>query len=204
VISGEAVLARAEIVTQAARFVAKDYPDIETEDIAQELYIILIQKPELLDRDDDTLSPFLYGAARIVAKKIRGVHLYLSPQYSYRTSDVRRILETTFDYSEWQGGFSPGDDYSEYDDNDIVMRIDVKWAFELMREDQQQAVLSRYRDGVVPSSATPERRTLDRAVSRLTEILNTYSRGEDYEGPGNRKVMSNARSQHQISSQWEG
>lgn len=200
---GEEVLQKKEIVEQAARFVAKDYPDIETDDIAQELYIILLQKPELLEREDDSLTSFLYGAARIIGKKIRGVHLYLSPQYSYRTSDVRRILETTFDYSEWQGGFTPGDDYSEYDDNDIVMRVDVKWAFELMREDQQQAVLSRYRDGVIPNSATPERRTLDRAVSRLTEILNTYSRGEDYEGPGNREVMSNAKARYVLDKQWD-
>jgi len=192
-----------EPIEKVARTVAKDFPDVEWEDLSQELYCIIIEHTDIPEPEDGDPYPTLFGAAKIIARKIRAQHLDISPQYTYRQSDVRRILESSMYYDLWQSGWTPEDDPSEYSHSDaIITRMDVTWAITLLSVDYRDAILSRYRDGVVPQHATPEYKRLDRALRKLTDTINNYKRPHP-EGPGSRKAISNAHAQYITDTQWD-
>lgn len=88
----------AETIDRVSRHVARDYPDIDWEDVRQELALFVIKNGKSIKLPGDGGNPrwILDRVANDYCKKLRTQHMALSPQYAYRPSDVALILETAF------------------------------------------------------------------------------------------------------------
>lgn len=196
------------IAKRIAKSVAYDYPDVEAEDLEQDLYVKILslgwQNP-----DDQSVVPILRKTAKDQAAKERAEHLIQSPQYSYRTSDVRRILKRVFD--DWvssssftntddEGAALPNHDHTvDYDDL-LVEYSDVKRAWEMTPLHYRKVIFERYALNWEFDSAGE--RKVQRAVARLTDCLNTYQPRSRHDGPGSRREISNARARFLIDAHW--
>lgn len=190
-------------VEKVSRFAAKRYTDVDWEDVAQELYIELLKNMKIQSPEEEDSNAFmaLSNLAKRVVQQIRGDNLHVSVQYSYSPDDVARLLDTALFYEDWAGGWVPGDakEDDSYSD-DLALRADVIWAFDLLIPSYQFALVSRYKEGDLPPHGSPEKQTLDRAHEKLVEILNSYTRGRKG-GPGDRKVVNNATAQYILDNQ---
>lgn len=201
----EKVSAYKEMFEKIAKSVARDQPTVEWEDLSQEMMIVVLTKEDIPGPEEATAYNFFFKVAKMYASKMRAQHLTISPQYHYRQSDVRKILESSFYYSEWQNGYVPEDDPSEYRHSDsIIARADVAWAIELLDAEAQNIILGRFRDGIIPAQATPEYRKLDRALRKLTDIINSYKRPNPTDGPGSRRAISNVHAKFLIDQERDG
>lgn len=185
------------IISRASRFVSSDFPDVTFEDLHQEVWLWL------LEQGNHHLNPYRGGISKVITRKakflaweLRKAHLYQTCQYSYRTSDVREILETVFDYSDWDGGFVPKDAQSVDPMDAVEVRADVKWAMSGLPDNYLSVIIARYQLGIEPPSASAQRRTLNRAIQRLTDLMNTY-----YRQRPRRRAISNAHAAYIIEEQ---
>lgn len=194
-----------DVIDKVTKSVCKDFPDLEAEDLSQELYLAVLthrDKIPMPDEDNDPTALILV-IAKQYARKNRTQALSLSAQYNYRQSDVRKILEESmWYYTEWPEGWTPEDDPSEYRHMDsVIARADIAWAIDYLPAHYKDAILTRFRDGIIPQQATPEYRKLDRSLRKLTDILNQYKRERPADGPGTRRVVSNATARFMIDKQ---
>lgn len=85
-------------IDRVARNVSSDYPDIDWEDVRQELVVFVLENGQSIKMYDEGGNPrrLLILVANSYAKKLRTQHMSLTPQYAYRPSDVKLILETAF------------------------------------------------------------------------------------------------------------
>lgn len=186
-----------DIVNRIANSVARDFPDIERDDVAQYLYMLILEQKF----EDPTLIwmfKVLSRAANIYAWDQRKEHLQLSPQYSYRTRDVKAILASLFDRQDWESVKVPDDAKSEFNDVFLEINCDVKGAWMKLGYAQKRAIFEKYALGFEPKDEAAQKR-LYRAVAALTDNLNWYqkNRGEDY--VGSRRVITNANARANIS-----
>lgn len=188
-----------DLIRKSARFVTSDFPDVDRDDLIQETWVWLLRQRNMIDPDRPGVLKNLTRRIRYLAWETRKEQLQRSAQYSYRTSDVREILETLFNYADWQGSFVPRDAQSmdglgHMDAVDV--RSDISWAFSTLSETYRQAIISRYRDKRDPDVGTRQRKSLSRAVTRLTDRLNSY-----YRGVQRRRAISNAQARALIENQ---
>lgn len=201
-----------EEIVFVAKKVSKDFPSIEYDDIYQQLWEFALTYGHLYDSQN--CRGLLFRVATIYAWDERKEQLKSTCQYDYRTSDVRKMLETQFDHEDWELTYVPPDAKSTiiptepgavwYTDQ-IELSSEIAWGLKRLKRRYKpyyDAILSRYGDGQVPLNASKDRKTLDRAILALTEILNFYDR--TVEGiVGNRRIYTNTQSQHIIRKQWE-
>lgn len=107
----------------------------------------------------------------------------LNDAFFYETDDVVKILEDAF----------PGD--TPEDEDGMAAAGDIRWAFTQLSHDYQYRILERFRHGIIRPHDSNERAQLNRAVRKLADILNTWNLSYGHEGPGARKVISNAQAQ---------
>lgn len=187
-----------DAVERTARFVVRDFPDVEREDVIQELFLFIIQNQERLKHPDQVgAQKTLARAAKEFAWDQRKQHLALSVQYSYRTSDVKAILETAFDHSNWENVRVPDDARSEFNDVFLEVNSDVVRAFHSLGHSQKKVIFQRFALGVYPENQTEVKR-LYRAVAALTDKLNWYQKAPDSDFVGKRKVISNNNARYNI------
>lgn len=197
-----------DIIKKIARFVAYDYPDVEVADLEQDLWVEVMER-SLSNPYEDTSIKFLRKYAKSRANQYRAEHLILSPQFNYRVSDVRRILDTVFDHNDWveaatreeeSVGTRSGREPSYNLDEVIITHSDVKRAWALLPHQYKVAIFERYGLGDIPDSTSSEGRKLRRAETRLTEMLNTYHPKSNHQGPGSRKIIGNALARYIIDN----
>jgi DNA-directed RNA polymerase specialized sigma24 family protein len=191
------------LIERAARFVAADFPGVEAEDLRQDLWVIVLEKG--LDPEHHGAASLLEKIAKHKAWEYRKDHLYDTSQYDYRQSDVRELLETTFQRDAWQGAWAPADAASEDRMQGFEMRADIKIAWEKLPESYKKVIFMRYALGdTLPNN---ERVRLTRAIDRLTEILNFYqTEPEEFVmlgHPGTRRARNNATSAAYISKTYD-
>lgn len=87
-------------VERTARYVARDFPGVEQEDLQQDLWGVIIEQG-WTEPDDKTVLHALRTVARVQAYKYRTEQLSISPQYAYQPSEVRSILKKVFDHQDW-------------------------------------------------------------------------------------------------------
>lgn len=175
-----------------SRVVASDYPDIDWRDIRQHLCEFILIKGEAFKIEGSG-----WGAKKILKKVAdqyckdeRTQQNYLSAQYSYRPSDVMKILETAWDLVEIDKTYVPEDAVSIKSASDpLDLAADVRQAYDSLNDDLRLSIFTRYALGVVPENASYERKKLNKAVKELTRILNGY-RGKQL--PTRRRVVSNS------------
>lgn len=194
-----------EVIEKVSRSVVKDFPDLEYDDLTQELYLAVLTHRDTIPEPsaEDDQSNLILHIAKNYARKNRTQALNLSPQYNYRQSDVRKILEESmWYYSQWTDGYTPEDDPSEYRQIDpIIARSDIAWAIDFLPSHYKNAIIGRFKEGMIPQTGTAEYSRLDRALRKLTDILNSYKRERPQDGPGTRKVITNATARFIIDKQ---
>jgi hypothetical protein len=186
-----------DIVTKTARFVARDFPEVEEEDLFQDLMLWVLQNKALKNPDAPYTTTGLFKRAVAIAWGYRKQSLYITSQYSYRTSDVRKILETAFDLTEWANGYVPEDAKELSSDDKLIVHADIKRAFMYLSDSYKKSIFLRYALKDKPTDQSGYDR-LRRAVEKLTDILNFYPPKYDHTGVGNRRVISNATASYTI------
>lgn len=183
-------------IEEVARFVSQRYPDVEKEDLQQDLWVYVLEQTRFNSPDDDGCRTSMYWLARKKTAGYRAQHLSLSAQYCYTTDDLRSILE------EWPSVLT-----SDTEDKSLaeaaVVHSDVQWAYSELTASYRNAIYGRYILGEIPGSGTKERKTLNRAIGKLADVLNTYTRTGVASGPTVRRVLSGSQSRHSINSQYD-
>jgi len=183
-------------VEEVARFVASAYPDVDKEDLQQDLWVWVLEQERFSNPDDDGCRTAMYWLARKKSAKYRAEHLSLSPQYCYRSDDIREILDG------WPNVLTSDTTDRSFSEQ-VAVHSDVMWAFSQLSDNYREAIIDRYgADKEIPASGTAARKTLNRAINKLTDILNTYSRTGVTAGPTVRRVLTNSQSRHRINENY--
>lgn len=199
------------VTSRIARYVAYDFPDVESEDLAQDLLVEVLNRGwENESPDNQRITLILKKVAKSRAAQYRAEHYILSPQFNYRISDVRRILETVFEANDWLkaalsaraevGSRSSGEPSYNMDEV-LVSHSDVHRAWKRLPHQYKVAIFLRYGLKEDPETENAGRQ-LRRAVARLTETLNSYQPRSVHEGPGSRSIASNARAEYLIRADY--
>jgi hypothetical protein len=213
----------AEVIDKTAKHVARDYPDIDWEDIRQELVVFVLQYGKSIKLHEYGGNPrwLLERVAQEYCKNMRAQHMVLTPQYAYKPSDIKLILETAF-LGTPRSGYVPDDarsplsrtfnvydSASSFDVQDIdpfheadflEVSSDVKASIKKLKPELRLSLFNRYVMGIIPDNDSYERKRLNKAVNELTRRLNWY-RGIDKD---RRPVYSNARSRAVITEVYDG
>lgn len=185
-----------DIISRAARWTAHDFPNVTSDDLYQDLWVFVLETPAL-DPNNPGVYTVLARKAKTIAWDQRRADLQFTAQYSYRTSDVREILEGIYEYESWARGYCPADAIGGDRMGSVDVRADVTWAMEKLPSQYREIIESRYRNNTQFEAHSAERRRLNRAIKRLTDTLNSYYRGSALAGhPGRRKVITNAQAQY--------
>jgi len=202
-VSEDVCSAWAKDVNRTAAFVSGDFPDVEREDLTQHLFMKLLENQQYLKSPEERgATTMLLWWAKAYAKSVRTEHLQLSPQYSYRTSDIRDILHVVFQQQDWESVEVPDDARSEFRDVFLEINIDVKRAFEKLGEKQKLVIFEKYAMSIDPVDPAGRKR-LSRAIEALTDRVNFYQHAIDDEFIGKRRVMSNAKARYVTKNQEE-
>lgn len=190
-----------DAIKRTAGFVSRDFPDLEKEDLQQELYAFILKNHETLESPDKPGSTVvLMKVAKQYAWNQRKEHLQLSPQYSYRTSDIKAILESVFDSRDWSNVQIPDDAKSEFNDVFLEVNCDVKRAWESLGYAQRKVIFEKYALGQFPDGDTARKR-LNRAIEKLTDNLNWYQKQPHRDYVGSRRTITNANARYILGKQ---
>lgn len=165
------------LIDRVSKFVVRDFPDVDDVDIAKSLWDFVLSTPEFTDPDNDGVPGALIKVGKRYAWQYRKEYLKLTSQYTYRASDIRRILDTQFDYEDWEVTFVPDDARSELGNDHIELAADLSLGLAKLRAfspDYYHAVVKWYRDHDHHPKGSPERGFCREAVEALTEIMNGY------------------------------
>lgn len=188
-------------INRTASFVCRDFPDVEKEDVRQELYVFVLKnQAKLKSPEYQGATTALTKAAKAYAWDQRKQHLQLSSQYSYRTSDIKAILESVFDARDWNSVSVPDDAKSEFNDVFLELNCDIKRAWESLGHSQKKIIFERYALGQSPEDAAGAKR-LSRAIEKLTDTVNWYQKPPDRDYTGTRKAITNANARYILGNQ---
>jgi DNA-directed RNA polymerase specialized sigma24 family protein len=184
------------LIERVAKNIASDYPDVDWEDIRSGLCIFVMQNAESIKTREEGGNPnwLLKRVAGTLCKEERAQQHRVSVQYSYRPSDVSKILETAFSVESLDKTHVPEDAESMKSGADeIEVASDIRDAYNRLPDDLKVAIFTRYALGEVPDNASYERKKLNKAIRELTRIVNSY-RGK---GPftATRRAISNSAAQ---------
>jgi hypothetical protein len=188
-----------DVGRKVAKWTSSDFPDVEEEDLFQDVMLYILNNDKLVDPKENWVVRGLNLYAKQRCWWYRKRALTISPQYAYRTSDIRRMLESgTLENSLYTE--LPADFETESFEDYVVASSDITCGFLRLSTNYQTQIFKRYILGEVPIGNTAEKR-LSRAIERLTDIVNFYKFNIDHKGTGNRKAISNARAAKIIADQ---
>lgn len=150
----------AEDIDRVSRQVARDYPDIDWQDVRQELALFVVQRGKSIKLKNEGGNPkrLLILVANEYCKKERTQHMALTPQYAYRPSDVSLVLETAY-LGRSNADFVPDDARSPlsktFNRFDVDRSFDVGASYERERESFSDDDDSRGTQEVVSVSPDP-------------------------------------------------
>lgn len=161
-----------EVVSRVAKFTVHDFPNVDLEDVEQELWLWLCETVGAGEQipDDYHLPNTLRFVAKSYAWKVRKDQLHINDQYSYRTSDVRRLLDTLFDSGSWEAAAVPADAISELGNDGIDMSCDLMMAYNKLIHSYKVIIFRRF--ALNDKLDANESKYLSTAISRLAQLLN--------------------------------
>lgn len=186
------------LIEKISKQVSADYPDIDWQDVRGEICLFVLSTKSLKSKDEGGNPGWiLRRVGTNFCKKERVQQLYLSPQYSYRPSDVVKILETAWSSNTLDKTYVPEDAASLAGVSDpLDLASDIREAYDTLSGDLKKSIFMRYALGEIPEKNSYARKRLNQAVKELTQRLNGY-RGKHI--PVRRKAISNAESNAIIS-----
>jgi len=188
------------LILRVSRGVSKDFPDIETDDLYQDLWEDLLHEDYYVYLNEPWIKSYLSKRCRVVAWERRKENLQWSSQYSYRPSDIRTMLQTVFRQEDWDRIFLPSDaSEEERRSARLDVAVDLSWALDQLPDHYFQIIENRYANLVYYDKDSAESKMLYRAELRLTEILNTYRGGQTI--PRRRRTISNAHAMYTLQEQ---
>ncbi|RJQ79941.1 hypothetical protein D5S17_09210 [Pseudonocardiaceae bacterium YIM PH 21723] len=169
-------------VTSAARTVANDWPGlIDADDAAQEIWHQILTDriaDDLIEMGPRLRMKALTTIGHRKASQYRTDYEHFSGQYMYGTSEVRDLLEegALLDEACMDSAY-----------------IDLRFAFADLSLTHVRMLEHRY----LRELPVTDTKALTRAIDALTERMNRHHRRRraEHEGPGSRRVISNAHAQ---------
>lgn len=186
------------LIDKVSHLTVRDFPDSALEDVQQALWVCLLEaqsRGKMLSPEEEHVESAFWYAAKGQAWKERKEHLTITPQYGYRTSDVRVLLENFFNREEWPQSITPDDAKSELGNVGMEMQSDLSRAWDKLTNPHKVLILQHF--GLKYSV---DSKKLSRAISRMADILNTYQSPRRHQGPGRRHVISNAQAGYVLSN----
>ena len=190
-----------EMIRAAARRVAAQWPTVvERDDLHQDIWVHLLERPGALNRifeeqDDKVRQAFLIKLGHQIASEEQIAYERFSGNSLYSVMQVRGLLERKV----WK-----------FKDKVSAEKMDLMEALKLLAQKNSAyyaEIVNRFEHDIIPDRQSNERRKLDRAVEVLTELMNRLGqerRKRHTEGPGTRKVISNSAAQALTARQWNG
>lgn len=170
-------------VERVARQVSAKWPTIEWEDTRQDIWVELLSSDSLLDtalESEDPSPIFRMLASRTISNSFQRTEL-AQGSYVYGTKDIRALLESGIIQNPTEFTVTQSTQVSE-----AMLKLLHK------NKDYFNTIVDRFVHGIkTPSQATT------RAVDKLSDFINWQASITDangHEGPGSRKVVSNAQS----------
>lgn len=194
-----------DILLRVSASVSRDFPDVSKDDIYQQLWVVILEPSNKITLKMPGLVNILYKIANRFAWQQRKEHLSVTPQYAYRSSDLKKILEAVAFRNDWYHTFVPDDARSELGCDSLELSAEVAWGLQRLQDrhpEYYEAIYRRYILQIIPHNASAERKRLNRAIDALAEILNWYDR-PDGEYVGNRRVITNATADYFIRKGWD-
>lgn len=197
-------LARIQVASKdAARCAAREFNGIDVDDIEGHILERVCRSPHRFERNIENTnwlwSAFYAEAIAYCNKQVRDF-MYYSDEYYYTPGEVREILERAYDRDI-------GDDEYIYINDATISLIDLQVAFNKLNLRDRDLITRKlqYKEKL---DAT-ERRAYYRATEHLSAVLNgTITENSkarvNHEGPGARKVLSNAQAINQTRSSSDG
>lgn len=167
-----------DAVEQAARGAGRKWPTLDWEDIRQDVWVYLLERPNQLEKlvAEEDPSTELRRVAGQQAAMSADVYEFFSGQYEYGTDEVRTLLEMGLITNREAATLSESTDLS---------------TGMLMLKDKNRAYFDTIVDKYVHDKYEGHPQVLARSVDALTVLMNrvnTSTRYTDHQGPGARKV----------------
>lgn len=168
-----------DLVAKAASTVSKEFYEVAAEDLYQDLWVyVYAECPEF---PDEYAFLRLLRAGLRSAWEYRRQTLYLSAQYTYRVADVKRLARAYYSIDliaqpvridlQPVGGRDVGSPDSDFAER-VAVKLDIEYALEALSSGDRRIVEKAYREGVRLNQT--ERKRLQRAIERMTDVLNFY------------------------------
>ena len=195
---------------RVAGIVSRDYSAVEAEDLEQELFLEAWRVGDRVENLDAWLFKAANGIAADLHEKVMKCKGY--SQYEYTSAVVRRVLEYSFTYTNWESlplpdsaRSAPRTARAQWDEDaqaDVYQQVndptdardvaaDIQRVLDLLGSEDRQRIISRYKYGIVPDTDS-EKKKLYRAVDKLTKKLNAYRGLTEAAKMSGRKAMTNA------------
>lgn len=183
-----------KLANDAAKLAARSYFGIDAEDIASSILETVYKNAKRYERHLEhrgwLWSVFYAEAVKYCNACVRDFQ-YFSNEYYYTPQEVRDLLEKVYS--------------TDVQDNESVQiseatlsMIDLAVAFHALNFKEKDLISRKLRDGEKMDATG--RKAYYRATERLASLLNRNITGRSrerltHEGPGSRKVLTNARAQ---------
>lgn len=183
-----------DLAQRVGRNMARKWPGIEAEDMAQEALTGLLEHPELLEDFPDNIAlmtSFMGRVAGKYASRERYDYTLRTSHYLYTPAEVRGLLTHAYwDVSLRETTVPTGpDDRTSLLvwENVCIALWDLDAALETLPGMDQERLTRRFRDEMEYSSSA-ERVAVDRAIDKLTQRVNErINRSpQEHVGPGSR------------------
>lgn len=191
------------IIVRLSRKIARAFPLLEADDVAQEMRLVIGRDAESIadEPEEDWARLVNYRAARagnVYAMRERQYYQHQTSEWVYTPAEVREILsEHMFHGDSYLDAPKrpEGSNQTLTGDGMSIPLMDARTAFDAISEKDQSMILRRYNMGESLDSAG--RKAVERAVDRMTAAMNNdVSERFDHDGhdgPGSRTAMSNAQ-----------
>lgn len=191
------------IIVRLSRKIARDFPVLEAQDVAQEMRLVIARDADDIAAEPEADWPKIvtYRAARIgntYAMTERQYFQHNTAEWVYTPAEVREILsEHMFHGDSYLDAPKrpEGSNQTLTGDGMSIPLMDARTAFDGLSERDQSLILRRYSVGESLDSAA--RKGVERAVDRMTARMNgDVSERFDHskhDGPGSRTAISNAQ-----------
>lgn len=185
-------------IRNTARSYARSYVKLEEEDIIQEVWVFLWEKEHYFLENgcsDQYIRTSIKNVINNYALRMRDTTLLETDTFYYSIEEVKALLPSFFSlYESWATAEVPEGAKTMTKNDNVEMMCDLSLAFSKLSKAQQDILVRKYGDDE-DFAEHKDVQQASRAVKKLwlTVNANTDQRAKEFEGPGSREVITNAK-----------